>query len=101
MYTLMEDPVILPASRISLDRATLRSHLLSDPHDPFNRVPLKMEDVIAGKLFTFLQKPLISMTDIYLDTDLKAKIEAFKDEKLAGKRREMVHHQQDQMDTSA
>lgn len=41
------------------------------------------------------------MTDIYLDTDLKAKIEAFKDEKLAGKRREMVHHQQDQMDTSA
>ncbi|KAJ5483428.1 hypothetical protein N7530_002674 [Penicillium desertorum] len=79
MYSLMDDPVILPSSRISIDRATIRSHLLSDPHDPFNRVPLKIEDVVA-------------------DTDLKAKIEAFKTEKLAGKRREMVH---DRMDTSA
>ncbi|KOS44658.1 hypothetical protein ACN38_g4447 [Penicillium nordicum] len=78
MYSLMDDPVILPGSRISIDRATIRSHLLSDPHDPFNRVPLKMEDVVA-------------------DTDLKAKIEAFKTEKLAGKRKEMVH---DRMDTS-
>lgn len=67
IYTLMEDPVILPASRISIDRSTIRSHLLSDPHDPFNRVPLKMEDV----------KP---------DTELKAKIEAFKTERLAERR---------------
>lgn len=50
MYTLMEDPVILPNSRMSIDRATIRSHLLSDPHDPFNRVPLKMEDVVPGKI---------------------------------------------------
>jgi ubiquitin conjugation factor E4 B len=49
MYTLMEDPVILPSSRMSIDRATIRSHLLSDPNDPFNRVPLTMEDVIPGK----------------------------------------------------
>jgi ubiquitin conjugation factor E4 B len=53
MYTLMEDPVILPGSRVSMDRSTLRSHLLSDPHDPFNRAPLKMEDVNPGK-FSFL-----------------------------------------------
>ncbi|KAI5293607.1 hypothetical protein KEM52_005382, partial [Ascosphaera acerosa] len=59
MFTLMEDPVILPRSRISIDRATIRSHLLSDPNDPFNRMPLSMEDVIP-------------------DTELKAKIEAFK-----------------------
>ncbi|OQD85253.1 hypothetical protein PENANT_c010G10733 [Penicillium antarcticum] len=78
MYTLMDDPVILPGSRISIDRATIRSHLLSDPHDPFNRVPLKMEDVVP-------------------DHDLKAKIEAFKSEKLAGKRKEMVPHEH--MDT--
>ena len=50
MYTLMEDPVILPASKMSLDRSTIRSHLLSDPHDPFNRVPLKEEDVKPGML---------------------------------------------------
>lgn len=49
MYTLMEDPVILPVSRTIIDRSTIRSHLLSDPHDPFNRVPLKIEDVIPGR----------------------------------------------------
>lgn len=49
MYTLMEDPVRLPVSKIVIDRSTIRSHLLSDPHDPFNRVPLKIEDVLPGK----------------------------------------------------
>lgn len=49
MYTLMEDPVILPSSKVSIDRSTIRSHLLSDPNDPFNRAPLKIEDVITGK----------------------------------------------------
>lgn len=49
MYTLMEDPVILPTSRTTIDRSTIRSHLLSDPNDPFNRVPLKIEDVVEGK----------------------------------------------------
>ena len=50
MYTLMEDPVILPTSRTTIDRSTIRSHLLSDPNDPFNRAPLKIEDVRPGKL---------------------------------------------------
>jgi ubiquitin conjugation factor E4 B len=49
MFTLMEDPVILPTSKNIIDRSTIRSHLLSDPHDPFNRVALKIEDVKAGK----------------------------------------------------
>jgi ubiquitin conjugation factor E4 B len=49
MYTLMEDPVILPSSKVSIDRATIRSHLLSDPNDPFNRAPLKIEEVIPSK----------------------------------------------------
>ena len=53
MFTLMEDPVILPASRITIDRSTIRSHLLSDPNDPFNRQPLKIEDVIPGKLYPY------------------------------------------------
>ena len=54
MYTLMEDPVILPASRTTVDRSTIRSHLLSDPNDPFNRQPLKIEDVIPSKFFSIL-----------------------------------------------
>lgn len=49
MYTLMEDPVILPSSKVTIDRATIRSHLLSDPNDPFNRAPLKIEEVIPSK----------------------------------------------------
>jgi ubiquitin conjugation factor E4 B len=75
MYTLMEDPVILPSSRVSIDRDTIRTHLLSDPHDPFNRVPLKIEDVIP-------------------DTELKARIDAFVSEKTGKKAPE-------QMDTTA
>lgn len=48
MATLMEDPVILPISKQTIDRSTIKSHLLSDPHDPFNRTPLKIEDVIPN-----------------------------------------------------
>ncbi|ODM15227.1 hypothetical protein SI65_09466 [Aspergillus cristatus] len=81
IYTLMEDPVILPASRMSIDRSTIRSHLLSDPHDPFNRVPLKMEDVIP-------------------DTELKAKITAFKTERLAERRKAREQSAPEKMDTT-
>ncbi|RMZ66057.1 ubiquitin conjugation factor E4 [Pyrenophora seminiperda CCB06] len=48
MASLMEDPVTLPISRQIVDRSTIQSHLLSDPHDPFNRTPLKIEDVIPN-----------------------------------------------------
>ena len=47
MAILMEDPVILPTSKTVMDRSTIRQHLLSDPTDPFNRAPLKIEDVIT------------------------------------------------------
>ncbi|RMZ77527.1 hypothetical protein DV737_g4315, partial [Chaetothyriales sp. CBS 132003] len=71
MYTLMEDPVILPVSRTVIDRSTIRSHLLSDPHDPFNRVPLKIEDVIPA-------------------AEMKQKIERFKEERIGAKRKDFV-----------
>ncbi|KNG44905.1 ubiquitin conjugation factor e4 [Stemphylium lycopersici] len=48
MASLMEDPVTLPNSKQIVDRSTIQSHLLSDPHDPFNRMPLKIEDVIPN-----------------------------------------------------
>jgi ubiquitin conjugation factor E4 B len=44
----MEDPVILPSSRVTIDRQTIRIHLLGNPLDPFNRSPLKVEDVIPN-----------------------------------------------------
>ncbi|KAI0699306.1 ubiquitin elongating factor core-domain-containing protein [Cerioporus squamosus] len=48
MYTLMRDPVTLPSSRVVVDRSTIKSHLLSDTKDPFNRVPLTLEEVIPN-----------------------------------------------------
>jgi len=46
MFSIMRDPVMLPSSRAIIDLATIKSHLLSDPKDPFNRAPLTLEDVI-------------------------------------------------------
>lgn len=46
MFTLMRDPIMLPSSKAIMDRATLKSHLLSDTKDPFNRMPLSIDDVI-------------------------------------------------------
>ncbi|AMD20084.1 HCL067Cp [Eremothecium sinecaudum] len=49
MYTIMKDPVILPTSKVTIDRSTIKAHLLSDSTDPFNRTPLKLEDVIPNE----------------------------------------------------
>lgn len=45
MSTLMSDPVILPSSKVRVDRTTIARHLLSDQSDPFNRSPLTMDQV--------------------------------------------------------
>jgi len=60
LYTLMVDPVILPSKNV-IDRSTIRSHLLSDPHDPFTRQPMTIADVQPA-------------------TELRGQIEAFKAE---------------------
>lgn len=62
LSTVMIDPVILPISRTVVDRSSIRQHLLSDSIDPFNRTPLKIEDVISNG-------------------ELKAQIEAYRKEK--------------------
>lgn len=41
----MRDPVLLPSSKTIVDRSTIKQHYLSDASDPFNRVPLKWEDI--------------------------------------------------------
>ena len=46
MATLMTDPVRLPSSKAVMDRSTIKAHLLSDSSDPFNRQPLKIDDVV-------------------------------------------------------
>ncbi|KAK6351703.1 hypothetical protein TWF718_004852 [Orbilia javanica] len=62
LFTLMENPVILPTSKTSIDLSTIKAHLLSDPTDPFNRSPLTLEQVIPN-------------------VELKNRIEAFKAER--------------------
>lgn len=57
-YTLMKDPVILPSSRITVDRPVIQRHLLSDNTDPFNRSHLTADMLIP-------------------DVELKARIEEF------------------------
>ena len=42
----MSEPVLLPTSKVIVDRGVIAKHLLSDPIDPFNRQPLSMADVV-------------------------------------------------------
>ncbi|WFC95118.1 RING-type E3 ubiquitin transferase [Malassezia brasiliensis] len=61
LATLMRDPVRLPSSRAVVDRSTIKAHLLSDSKDPFNRMPLKLEDVqpddaLRAEIEAFLQQ---------------------------------------------
>jgi len=64
MATLMVDPVILPTSKVTLDRSTIRSYLLGEPTDPFNRMPLKIEDVVPSMfLWWFKFRVLDSFAD--------------------------------------
>lgn len=49
MYTIMKDPVTLPTSKVNIDRSTIKAHLLSDSTDPFNRMPLKLEQVVPNE----------------------------------------------------
>jgi ubiquitin conjugation factor E4 B len=63
MGDLMKDPVILPSKHI-VDRSTIIQHLLSDPKDPFTRQAMTVDDVIP-------------------DDELKAKIENWRNERLA------------------
>lgn len=51
MSSLMVDPVILPSSGNTCDRSTITRHLLTTPSDPFNRKPLKIEELKPSTLF--------------------------------------------------
>ncbi|XP_072992148.1 probable ubiquitin conjugation factor E4 [Typha latifolia] len=47
-YTLMKDPVILPSSKVTIDRIVIQRHLLSDSTDPFNRSHLTQDMLIPN-----------------------------------------------------
>lgn len=78
---LMTDPVILPLSKETVDRSTIRSHLLSDASDPFNRAPLNIADVVPN-------------------TELREKIEQWKAERKAARAAAKAQAQGESMDTT-
>ena len=51
MCTVMTDPVLLP-SGIIMDRSVINRHLLNSSTDPFNRLPLTVEQLEPGTLIT-------------------------------------------------
>ncbi|KAJ7288279.1 ubiquitin conjugation factor E4 [Mycena rebaudengoi] len=77
MATVMRDPVRLPSSGQIIDRSTIKSHLLSDSKDPFNRVALTIDEVIPepelkARIDAFLierrKKPAKMVKDAQMDT---------------------------------
>ncbi|CDJ68181.1 ubiquitin conjugation factor, putative [Eimeria necatrix] len=46
MADLMTDPVLLPSSKVIVDRRNIERHLMSEPSDPFNRAPLTREQLV-------------------------------------------------------
>ncbi|ERN10305.1 hypothetical protein AMTR_s00177p00048180, partial [Amborella trichopoda] len=57
-YTLMRDPVILPSSRITVDRPIIQRHLLSDNTDPFNRSHLTQDMLIPDLELKYLSEDM-------------------------------------------
>lgn len=85
MGVLLSDPVILPKSKITLDRSTIQAHLLNDPTDPFNRQPMKIEDCVV-------------------DTEMLEKVRLFKEQRMREKAEKaaavVAAAEGDKMDTS-
>merc|ERR1719181_17386 len=46
MQDIMEDPVLLPTSKTIMDRKVIERHIMSNDDDPFNRMPLKVADLV-------------------------------------------------------
>lgn len=49
VFEIMANPVTLPVSKMNIDLATIKEHLLTHDTDPFNRVPLKLEEVVPNE----------------------------------------------------
>jgi len=46
MSTIMKDPVMLPESKVIVDRSVIKRHLLNSTTDPFNRSKLEVADLV-------------------------------------------------------
>jgi len=60
MTTIMLDPVMLPESKVVVDRQVIRRHLLNSSTDPFNRSKLSIKDLVEvpelkKEIFDFIE----------------------------------------------
>lgn len=86
MDTLMEDPVILPSGTV-MDRTVIIRHLLNNSTDPFNRQPLKEDELIPGKAGLLCRRNQSWLTILLLSVDdkLREEIRQWKQSKLTMK----------------
>ncbi|RKP05111.1 ubiquitin elongating factor core-domain-containing protein [Thamnocephalis sphaerospora] len=94
-YSLMRDPVTLPTSGVTMDRSAIKSHLLSDATDPFNRKPLTVDMLVSSKDWCAHVLPFMCLTLPLArprccccrrpDEELKARIDAFIAERRAAR----------------
>merc|ERR1712196_315368 len=64
MSALLEDPVILPGSELSVERAAIQRHLLTVQEDPFTRQPLtvnmlKPDDALRERVCAWKQEKVL------------------------------------------
>jgi hypothetical protein len=64
LNVLMKDPVILPDSKVTLDRKTIQRHLTISATDPFSRCHLSEEDLIPNQA---LKKKLEEWMKLHAD----------------------------------
>jgi ubiquitin conjugation factor E4 B len=85
MFTIMEDPVILPSSKQIVDRSTITSHLLSDATDPFNRAPLTIDMVTEGTMYTVYKFNTVIIKINNLAPEIKQRIEEWRKSRKHGR----------------
>ncbi|VDP94357.1 unnamed protein product [Echinostoma caproni] len=56
--TLMDDPVMLPQSQAIVDRSTIMQHLLNQETDPFNRLPLREDELIPCEMVSVVSETI-------------------------------------------
>lgn len=77
MDTLMTDPVRLPSGEI-MDRIVITRHLLNSATNPFNRLPLTLDQLVPGLLLIYTISPYINSFKLFPVPELKDRIIAWK-----------------------
>lgn len=73
----MTDPVRLPSGEI-MDRIVITRHLLNSATNPFNRLPLTLDQLVPGLYSIYTISPYINSFMFFSVPELKDRIIAWK-----------------------